>query len=97
MTIARTYFMHAKEGQDAALETALAVLADTVRPIAGCSGVEILRDLGNERRFLFIEKWDSEQAHKEGGKSLPKDTFAPVMATLDGPPDGSYFDYLKIV
>ncbi|HEX7784032.1 MAG TPA: antibiotic biosynthesis monooxygenase family protein [Sphingobium sp.] len=97
MTVARTYFMHAKEGHNATLETALIALADAVRPIAGCKGVELLRDLGNERRFLFIEKWDSEDAHKEGGKSLPKEAFGPVMAVLDGPPDGSWFDYLKAV
>lgn len=95
MTTARFYIMHAAEGKDAALETALRALADAVRPVAGCEGVELLRDSGNERRFFFIEKWASIEAHKEGGKALGKEIFAPVMAALDGPPDGSYLDYLK--
>ena len=97
MTVARHYLMHAAEGQDAALETALGALADHVRTFPGCQGVELLRDLGNERRFVFIEKWDSEEAHKSAGGALDKAIIGPVMGALDGPPDGSYFDYLKVV
>lgn len=95
MTVARHYVMHAAEGKDASLETALNALAVTVRGIAGCEGVELLRDCGNERRFVFIEKWTSIEAHKEGGKQVSKEVFAPVMGALDGPPDGAYFDYLS--
>ena len=97
MTVARHYVMNAGEGKDAALETALGALADAVRKVDGCEGVELLRDLGNERRFIFIEKWASIEAHKEGGKTLDKGLFAPMMAALDGPPDGAYFDYLKTI
>lgn len=97
MTIARVYIMHAAEGKDASLETFLGELADTVRTVAGCEGVEMLRDLGNERRFLFIEKWATVEAHKEAGKVLPRELFSGLMANLDGPPDGAYFDYLKTV
>ena len=95
MTVARHYVMHAAEGKDAALEAALTALADAVRTIAGCEGVELMRDCGNERRFVFIEKWASIEAHKEGGKTLDKSIFAPMMAALDGPPEGAYLDYLK--
>jgi len=97
MTTARFYIMHAAVGTDAALETALRDLADKVRPLPGCEGVELLRDSGNERRFIFIEKWNSIEAHKEAGKALDKEALAPVMAALDGPPDGSYLDYLKTI
>lgn len=97
MTTARFYIMHAAEGKDAALETALRSLADSVRALPGSEGVELLRDSGNERRFFFIEKWTSIEAHKEAGKALGKEALAPVMAALDGPPDGSYLDYLKTV
>ncbi|MGE3746786.1 MAG: putative quinol monooxygenase [Sphingomonadaceae bacterium] len=95
MTTARFYIMHAAEGKDAALETALGTLADAVRPLPGCEGVELMRDSGNERRFIFIEKWASIEDHKGAGKLLGKEALAPVMAALDGPPDGSYLDYLK--
>ena len=47
--------------------------------------------------FVFIEKWTSVEAHKNAGSQIPKDVFAPVMATLDGPPEGAYLDYLKTV
>ena len=94
MTVARHYLMHASEGNDAALESALRALADAVAPLPGCEGVELLRDLGNERRFIFIEKWADVGAHKAAGPLLDKSLFAPMMAALDGPPDGAYFDYL---
>lgn len=97
MTVARLYIMHAKEGEDAALEAALSFLADGVRTVKGCEGVELMRDAGNERRFIFIEKWTSEEAHGSALSSLPKNVLDPVMAALDGPPDGSYYDYLKVL
>ncbi|HKR18362.1 MAG TPA: antibiotic biosynthesis monooxygenase family protein [Rhizorhapis sp.] len=97
MTVARLYIMHAREGEDAALESALSYLASGVRTVKGCEGVELLRDTGNERRFIFIEKWVSEEAHGSSLSSLPEGVLEPVMAALDGPPDGSYFDYLKVV
>jgi heme oxygenase (mycobilin-producing) len=97
MTVARFYIMHAAEGKDAALEAGLYALADAVRPLPGCEGVELLRDSGNERRFFFIEKWESVDAHKDAGKLLPKEALGAIMAALDGPPDGSYLDYLKTI
>lgn len=97
MTIARHYVMNAAEGRDAQLETALTALADAVRKVPGSEGVELLRDLGNERRFVFIEKWTSVEAHKGALDHLGKDALAPIMAALDGPPDGAYLDYLKTV
>jgi heme oxygenase (mycobilin-producing) len=97
MTIARHYLMHAAEGRDSELETALGRLADVVRQLPGSEGVELLRDLGNERRFIFIQKWASVEAHKSAVALIAKEDFAPMMATLDGPPEGAYLDYLKTV
>lgn len=94
MAVARHYIMRAREGHDATLETALLELAGKIRAIPGCEGVEVLRGLGNERRFVLIEKWRSVEAHKAGGAYLPREALAPLMATLDGPPDGAYFEYL---
>ena len=97
MTISRFYEMNAKEGMAAELETALYKLAEVVRPLDGCEGVEMLRDAGNEGRFLFNEKWASIEHHKAAGPQLPKEALAPLMVALDGPPVGGYFDYLKVV
>ena len=97
MTVARHYVMHAKAGQSAALETALGKVADLVRTVPGCEGVELLRDTGNEHRFIFIEKWDSEQSHAKALSGMPAGSLDAVQAAMDGPPDGAYFDYLKRV
>ncbi len=95
MTVARHYLMHAREGMDATLETVLIDIAKAVHPLAGCEGVEMLRDIGNERRFVFIEKWADVDAHKAASSSLDKSIVARLTAALDGPPDGAYLDYLR--
>lgn len=97
MTVARHYVMHAKAGQSAALETALGKAADLVRTVPGNEGVELLRDTGNEHRFIFIEKWDSEESHQKALSGMPAGSLDAVQAAMDGPPDGAYFDYLKRV
>ena len=94
MTIARHYVMLAKEGSEAALDSALRAVADAVRPLPGCEGVEMFRDLANDRRFVFIERWASVDAHKTAGSMLDKSVITAMMAALDGPPEGSYLDYL---
>ena len=95
MTVARIYIIHATDSAE--MEAGLEALADAVRAMAGSQGVEVLRDLGNEKRFLFIEKWESEEAHAAGLDALDKSLLAPVSAASDGPPDGAYYDYLKTV
>jgi quinol monooxygenase YgiN len=95
VTVARQYVLTAKEGQAGALQQALIDLAALVRPVAGCEGVEILQDVKLPERFVFVEKWASVEAHKTGGETLPKDAFAPVMATLGEKPGASYLAYLK--
>ena len=94
MTIARIYTMHAKEGLSSELEAGLRKMIAVVTTFDGSKGAELLRDAGNERRFLFIEKWDSVEAHKAGQEAFRKLDMGSVMDALDGPPDGAYFDYL---
>jgi quinol monooxygenase YgiN len=97
MAIARLYIMHAAEDKGPALKAALGALAEHVRPIGGCHGVELLQDAENERRFVFIEKWDSIEAHKAAGAQLSKEIMGPVMGAIDGRPDGSYCDYVLAI
>lgn len=94
MTVARHYVMRAADGKAEALEQALRNLADTVRTIPGSLGVELLRDQADASRFFFIERWESVEAHKDGGKSLPKEAMAPVGAALAGAPEASWLDCL---
>ena len=72
MTVARHYIMTAKQGGSAQLETALSNLADAVRKVPGSEGVELLRDAGDEHRFVFIEKWESIASHKGAGDHLAR-------------------------
>lgn len=97
MAILRHYVMNAAEGRDKALEAALRDLADKVRPLPGCEGVALLRDVDNARRLVFIETWADIEAHKTAGALIGREAFAPVMAALDGPPEGAYLDCLKTV
>jgi heme oxygenase (mycobilin-producing) len=95
MTIARLYIVPAAEGMSAAMEAALRDLARLVEAADGSEGVELLRDLGNEHRFIFIEKWASEDHHARALAALPEGALGPVQAAAGGPPDGAYYSYLK--
>lgn len=95
MTVARLYIIPAAEGKSAEMEAALINLSKVVNASPGNEGVEILRDLGNEHRFIFIEKWASEEHHAKALASLPAGTLDPVQAAAGGPPDGAYYDYVK--
>lgn len=85
----RFYRMTARSGQAAALRSALEALASQVQQIAGCQGTELFGDADKPGTFVFLERWISADAHKDGGKLLGKEAFAPVMAALDGPPEAA--------
>jgi heme-degrading monooxygenase HmoA len=92
MTIARHYVMVAAEGKAAELKAALAELATKVRPVPGCLGVELMSDMADAGRFVFIERWDSVESHKSGGKILGREAVAPVMACVGKPPEACSLD-----
>lgn len=94
MTLARHYLMTAKPGGAETLEAALLALAAVIRPIEGCRGIELLRENGQPGNFVFIERWASREAHEAGGRHLPRQSFAPVMAALAHPPEARCFDQL---
>ncbi|MBO9581397.1 MAG: antibiotic biosynthesis monooxygenase [Sphingobium sp.] len=95
MTVARLYIIPAADGKSAEMEAALLGVAKVVETRDGSEGVQVLRDLGNEHRFILIEKWTSEEHHAASLASLPEGTLDPVKAAAGGPPDGAYYDYLK--
>ncbi|MCW2361368.1 MULTISPECIES: putative quinol monooxygenase [Sphingobium] len=94
MTVARIYIIPAADGKSAEMESALTALSKIVSAVEGSTGVELLRDLGNEHRFIFIEKWVSEEHHAAGFASLPPGALDSVQAAAGGPPDGSHYDYI---
>ena len=85
----RYYVMTAKDGESEALRTALTELAGKVAPLDGCDAIELYRDADTPERFHFLERWQSLNAHKEGGKALGKEVFAPVTAALASSPEAS--------
>ncbi|MBN8819770.1 MAG: antibiotic biosynthesis monooxygenase [Sphingomonas sp.] len=94
MTVARIYIIPAADGRSAEMEEALIELSKVVAKADGSKGVELLRDLGNEHRFIFIEKWASEEHHAKALASLPAGSLDGVQAAAGGPPDGAYYDYI---
>src|SRR3546814_6837034 len=61
MTVARIYLMHAKDGLSAELEQELREVAELLSAnIENSRGVEILRDVDDERRFMRSEENTSE-------------------------------------
>lgn len=95
MTVARLYIIPAADGKSAEMEEALLTLAKVVEQADGSEGTELLRDLGNEHRFIFIEKWATEEHHARALAALPAGSLDGVQAAAGGPPDGAYYDYLK--
>ena len=95
MTVARLYIIPAADGKSAAMEEALLKVAAFVQTRDGSEGVEVLRDLGNEHRFILIERWTTEEHHATSLANLPEGTLDGVKAAAGGPPDGAYYDYLK--
>lgn len=96
MTIARHYVMTAKADTADALRDALVALAAAVRPLDGCEGIAMFQDVAAPTRFVFVEYWASIEAHKTAGATLPKESFAPVMAALASPPEGTYLEQIAL-
>ena len=87
--------MTAKSTEGDGLAAALDTLAEAVRSLPGCKGVDLLRDIADADRFMFIEKWQSVEAHKTAGALLSRGALAPVMAALAQSPEAGYLEYLN--
>lgn len=87
MSIVRLYTMTASTGEQDALFRALLTLADNVRALPDCTGVELYQDQKRPERFTFLEHWNSVEAHKMSGELMDKEVLAAVMALLGLPPE----------
>jgi quinol monooxygenase YgiN len=85
MAYVKYYRLTAPVGEGRALRDAVDALLVRVRPLAGCQAVELLNDASNADAFVLLERWITVEAHKEGGRVLGKEAFAPVMAALGSP------------
>ena len=94
MSISRQYELLAAEGKIETLAAALVELRAKVRPLHGCTNVEIYQDDAKRSIFFFIEHWASRDLQAEGGKALGKSAFQAVFECLASPPVGRFLQAL---
>jgi quinol monooxygenase YgiN len=90
MAVYRQYRMTPKSGRAADLEKALQVLAGRIRLLQGCEGIDLLRETGDDPRFVFTERWLSLDDQKRGGALLGAAAFAPLAELLDAKPESAF-------
>jgi quinol monooxygenase YgiN len=91
--IARYYKMEAGEGKADYLLQGLTRRAEIVKAIPGCNGVDLMQDVEQPGSFIFIEKWISVLAHKDGASMVPKEVMNTVMEALVARPEAAYLQY----
>lgn len=94
MTYVRHYVMRAKPDGADAMTAALTALQSAVVALPGSLGVALMQDQDEPERFVFVERWTDQAAHKAAGASLPGDVMAQVKDALGAPPEGSSLDEL---
>lgn len=86
MTLVVMYDMTAQAGSAEAFATALQDLGAVVGKLPGCADVAILTDTSDAQAFVFIEKWESQQAYDSGAALMPPDAFAVLKPLLAAKP-----------
>ncbi len=94
MTIARQYILVAADDKASALAEALTDLANKIRPLDGCEGVDVMRNLEAPNHFILVERWLSIEAQLAAGKTLGKAAFSAVMSGVVRPPEGCNLEFL---
>ncbi|MGD9665696.1 MAG: putative quinol monooxygenase [Novosphingobium sp.] len=95
MAIARVYSLTAGDGQETALEEAMAALADALGQAEGNLATRILHDLAKPGHYRFVEHWADEAARKAGGASVDKAIMKQLMAALKEPPATEDYEILR--
>ena len=57
----------------------------------GCLSCEVLRNKDHHDRFVVIERWESEDAHKKSLADFPKEKMQDAMTLLAAPPSGAFY------
>lgn len=92
MAITRLNHFHARAGEEDALFEALKAVVPLIRDLKGCTRCEIMRDTDKHAHIIILEGWQRIDDHKAALSAIPQETFEPVMALLDEPPYGNYFE-----
>jgi quinol monooxygenase YgiN len=92
MTITRIGEIKAQTGQEEALrdffETVVMPALDTS---AGMQSYHLLQNQVDPGRFIFIELWDSVEAHQVSVNNIDSRQIENVMKLLSDKPRGEYF------
>ncbi len=91
MSVTRINRFVAKKGSEDILHALLASILPLVEQSEGCEAVSLLRDTSSPGEMVIIERWRDEAAHMASAQNVPAEKFTEVMALLNGPPQGAYY------
>jgi len=84
--------MRAKIGQEDVLCAFFnTVVMPALDASAGMQSYHLLQNQADPTRFIFIELWDSIEAHRASVKNIDPRQIENVMQLLTDPPRGEYF------
>ena len=92
MTVTRIGEMKARQGQEAALRAFFdTIIVPAVQSSPGIQSCHLLQNQDEPTRFIFIEVWDSIEAHQASAKNIDPNQIDRVMKLLADTPRGEYF------
>lgn len=86
MSFVKHYVMTSRPDGAEDLQQALNELRNAVEQFPGSLGVDLLQDLDQPERFVFIERWDDQASHASAGKQLPGEIMSAIKAALGSAP-----------
>jgi quinol monooxygenase YgiN len=92
MTITRIGEMKAQKGQENDLRLFFeTIIMPALDASAGIQSYHLLQNQVEPTRFIFIELWDSIEAHRASVKNIDPRQFEDIMKLLADTPRGEYF------
>jgi quinol monooxygenase YgiN len=92
MTITRIGEMQARKGQELALRLFFEnVIMPALDKSAGMQSYHLMQNQVEPTRFIFIELWDSIEAHQASVKNIDSSQIENVMRLLADKPWGEYY------
>jgi quinol monooxygenase YgiN len=92
MTVTRIGEMKAQKGQEEALrEFFESVIMPALDRSTGMQSYHLLQNRVDPTRFVFIELWDSIEAHKASVNNIDSRQIETVMKLLSDKPWGEYY------
>lgn len=91
MTITRINEFEAAQGKSEELFAFLKSLKSYISLSEGCVSCEVLQSSDNKSAFVVIEKWESENSHKESLAKYPQEQMAVAMPLIGAPPKGGFY------